>query len=63
MTWILRGCPHCGGDTFLTKDEGKSWFENCLQCGYEAEKKLVDGKLQTVGPLIKQRNHQLVRSR
>ena len=63
MTWILRGCPHCGGDTFLSKDMDDSWFENCLQCGYDAVKKKVDGKLQVVKPTKKQHVRQLVRPR
>jgi len=62
MTWILRGCPHCGGDTFLSKDIDNSWFENCLQCGYEAVKKKANGKPQVVEPIKKLYVQQLFRS-
>jgi len=63
MTWKLRGCPHCGGDTFLSKDMDNVWVENCLQCGYEAVKNTVVGKLQAVKPNKKPYVRQLVRSR
>lgn len=50
MTWILKGCPHCGGDTFLSKDTGNVQVENCLQCGYDAVKQKGDSKLHVVKP-------------
>jgi len=31
--WKLHGCPRCGGDMFLQKDE-YGWCEQCLQCSY-----------------------------
>lgn len=31
--WRLKGCPRCGGDTFLDR-ESDGWFEHCLLCGY-----------------------------
>lgn len=38
VTWKLKGCPRCGGDIFLDRDEYK-WYEQCLQCGYLRELK------------------------
>ena len=32
--WNFKGCPHCGGDTFIEEDLDQS-YEKCLQCGYE----------------------------
>jgi len=34
--WRLKGCPRCGGDVFLEKNEGW-WFKHCLQCGYQRQ--------------------------
>uniref|UniRef100_A0A6M3LT14 Viral late gene transcription factor 3 zinc ribbon domain-containing protein n=1 Tax=viral metagenome TaxID=1070528 RepID=A0A6M3LT14_9ZZZZ len=31
--WLLKGCPHCGGDMQL---EDGSY--QCLQCGYDTDK-------------------------
>jgi ribosomal protein S27AE len=39
--WKLKGCPRCGGDTFLDRDLD-SWYEQCLQCSYRHELKNVD---------------------
>jgi len=33
VTWKLKGCPRCGGDTFIY-EELCGWYEHCLQCGY-----------------------------
>ena len=43
MTWRLKKCPRCGGDTFIEKDE-HGWYEECLQCGYHGELKEVESK-------------------
>ncbi len=29
-TWRLKGCPRCGGDVILDRDESQ-----CLQCGFD----------------------------
>ena len=31
--WKLKGCPRCGADLFVERDE---WgcYEECLQCGH-----------------------------
>ena len=31
--WNLKGCPRCGGDTFIDRDLD-GWYESCLMCGY-----------------------------
>ena len=33
MTWRLKGCPRCGGDTFIDNDVD-GWHEHCLMCGH-----------------------------
>ncbi len=31
MRWLIKACPHCGGDVYL--DEGLDSYEaRCLQC-------------------------------
>jgi hypothetical protein len=61
MTWNIKSCPHCGGDTFLSKDVDNLWVENCLQCGYDDVKKKVYGKPQAIKPMRKKYLRQLVR--
>jgi Zn ribbon nucleic-acid-binding protein len=63
MAWRFRSCPHCGGDTFLVKDIDDIWVENCLQCGYEADKNKRNEKLQIVKPLKRRSVRQLARLR
>jgi hypothetical protein len=63
MIWRIRGCPHCGGDTFLDKDGFNVWIENCLQCGYDAVLKKVDSKPHLVRLPEKKDVQQVVRSR
>ncbi len=63
MTWRRRSSPHSGDHTFLDKDGADVWIENCLQCGYEAVLKKVDGKLQIVKPIEKLDVRQAVMSR
>ena len=29
-TWRLKGCPRCGGDVIVDRDESQ-----CLQCGFD----------------------------
>jgi len=29
----LKGCPRCGGDIFIDRDQ-YGWYEYCIQCGY-----------------------------
>lgn len=34
--WNMKGCPRCGGDTFLDEDLG-AVYEHCLLCGYSRQ--------------------------
>lgn len=43
MTWRLKKCPRCSGDTFMEKDE-HGWYEQCLQCGYYGDLKEIEVK-------------------
>lgn len=33
-------CPRCGGNMFISK-EANGWCEQCLQCSYERELKIM----------------------
>ena len=33
VMWKTKGCPKCGGDTFVDIDENVL-FDHCLQCSY-----------------------------
>ena len=39
--WKTKGCPRCGGDMFLDRDLD-FWYEQCLQCSYRVELKLMN---------------------
>jgi len=49
----IQKLPHCGDGTFLVKDIDNIWVENCLQCGYEADKYKAVEKPQTIKPFTK----------
>jgi len=36
VTWRLKDCPRCGGDTFIDKDFD-GWYQQCLLCAYRRE--------------------------
>lgn len=38
VTWRLKGCPRCEGDTFVDSDID-GWYEQCLMCGHRRELK------------------------
>ncbi len=38
VTWRLKACPRCGGDTFVDSDMD-GWYEQCLLCGHRRELK------------------------
>ena len=38
VTWRLKDCPRCGGDTYIDKDID-GWYQQCLMCGYRLELK------------------------
>lgn len=38
MSWIIKGCPRCNGDLYVTIDYIRGTYydvKHCLQCGYE----------------------------
>lgn len=44
--WRFKMCPRCEGDIFVDKDIS-TWYEKCLQCGYERElKSMVEREKQ-----------------
>jgi ribosomal protein S27AE len=38
VTWRLKDCPRCGGDTFIDRDMD-GWYQQCLLCSYRRELK------------------------
>jgi hypothetical protein len=38
VTWRLKACPRCGGDTYIDKDID-GWYQQCLLCAYRRELK------------------------
>ena len=38
VKWKIRGCPKCGGNTFIDKDED-GWYEHCMMCSNRIELK------------------------
>jgi hypothetical protein len=36
----LKGCPRCRGDLLLVQVDN-FWSEQCIQCGYERDLKLI----------------------
>ncbi len=52
VAWKLKGCPRCGGDVFLDRDEENRWYEQCLQCGcFNELKDIAKTKEQLIGEL------------
>lgn len=41
--WKVKACPRCHGDMFLDRDLD-AWYEQCLQCSYRVELKLLSVK-------------------
>jgi DNA-directed RNA polymerase subunit M/transcription elongation factor TFIIS len=37
---VIRRCPKCGGNLYLEKDFN-GWYEQCLQCAYTKDLKIV----------------------
>jgi len=37
----LKGCPRCKGDILIDRDH-LSWYEQCIQCGYQHDIKSLD---------------------
>lgn len=40
-SWKFKACPRCGGDMFLGEDLDDHWYEQCLQCSYKVELKIL----------------------
>ncbi len=38
LTWRLKACSRCGGDTFIDSDMD-GWYEQCLMCSHRRELK------------------------
>ncbi len=38
--WKIHGCPKCGGSLLVDKDEN-GWYEQCLQCAYMRDLKVI----------------------
>ena len=45
VTWNLKACPRCKGDTFIDRDID-GWVEHCILCGYSRD---VSGPINIVG--------------
>jgi hypothetical protein len=46
VTWRLKACPRCGGDTFVDNDYD-GWFEQCLLCSHRRELKKIASRPKT----------------
>jgi len=62
MTWRMRSCRRCGGDTFIDKDLNNVWTQTCLQCGYDAVLREVDSKPLGIKPIVKTSIREAIRS-
>lgn len=40
MGMKIKGCPKCGGDVRVDRDE-YGWFEQCIQCGHTRDLETV----------------------
>ena len=38
VRWKFRGCPRCGGSTYVDKDDD-GWYEYCMMCSNRTELK------------------------
>ena len=36
VTWRLKDCPRCRGDTYIDRDMD-GWYQQCLLCAYRRE--------------------------
>lgn len=48
----LKGCPRCRGDLLIVQED--IWFEQCIQCGYERELKVIVDVSRKTAPMKKQ---------
>jgi len=54
MTWQLKACPRCHGDTYINKGEYNTWYQACLQCGYEGELRPLQASATHEQPTVPQ---------
>jgi len=47
VTWKIKSCPRCGGDTFIESDMD-GWYEQCLQCSHRLELKNIAESKESV---------------
>lgn len=47
-----RRCPKCGGNLYLDKDY-HGWYEQCLQCAYMHDLKVIYEHKKVVRPVAK----------
>jgi len=45
VTWRLKDCPRCGGDTYIDRDID-GWYQQCLMCAYRLELKELNYQKQ-----------------
>jgi hypothetical protein len=45
VTWRLKDCPRCGGDTYIDRDID-GWYQQCLMCAYRRELKELNYQKQ-----------------
>lgn len=51
--WKINGCPKCGGSLFVDRDID-GWYEQCVNCSYRNELKVVVGSTEKVAAKEKQ---------
>lgn len=37
--WKFKSCPRCNGDCYVDSELDKTWFMECIQCGWRKELK------------------------
>ena len=58
VNWRPKGCPRCGGDLFIDKDYD-GWYEQCLQCAFRRELRVVEPKKEPVAAGAKSSKKQI----
>jgi ribosomal protein S27AE len=51
VTWKLKDCPRCGGDTFIDKDMD-GWYQQCLLCAYRRELKELNASKRPLEKVV-----------
>lgn len=47
LKWRLKACPRCGGDTYIDREVGEGWYQQCILCAYSLELKEVQYGVHT----------------